>query len=600
MTRPPHYTWAGLLLIIMSLSLNGATQSPAKEQYPFRNMAPGVRYVGSKSCSVCHVKIFDNFRRTGMGKSMVRGNDPIVDAFPAFAQIYDRDIGQYFEVFKKDGYLYQSQYILDKDSKEQFRQAWKLDYVVGAGENGYGFMIHRDGRLFEAPLSFYSSTHTWGFSPGYEFRNYGFTRPILPQCVGCHSGKARPIAATPGMYGTPAFDELAVGCENCHGPGEAHVQSWMTGKAPVFSKESGDKNIVNPARLSGWLADNICMKCHQGADVRVNRPGKVEQDFRPGMEFGSITSVFKIPVASTSAAGSKVLEHYYEMTLSKCYRASAGGLHCISCHDPHVQPAGAEAAKFFKSRCLTCHADQNCKAASEKRAATTPPDNCISCHMPKRPVTSITHASLTDHSVPAKPAIGPPAEEPREAGTSAALLHLTAPFGEQEHLDKVPKDMLLQAYGSLVQNGHEEFRPKLDQLLDELLKTTPASLEVSRALARRAALRNTKLELQRGIVAMTRVVLSPSARVDDYILLAQLYTVERESRKALRVLEKARAQYPYFREIYESLAMQYMALEDYGNALSILQKGIELFPEDAKLRALDKKARSATLEGSGF
>jgi tetratricopeptide (TPR) repeat protein len=220
--------------------------------------------------------------------------------------------------------------------------------------------------------------------------------------------------------------------------------------------------------------------------------------------------------------------------------------------------------------------------------------------MPKRSVTAIAHAALTDHSVPAKPLPGGQIEEAPGGGTSTALLHLTAPFGEQEHLDAVPKDMLLQAYASLLQGGHEEFRPKMDQLLDQLLKTMPANHEVLRAQARRAVSSASRVERQRGIAGMTRVTQTSYVRVEDYLLLAQLYTLERENLKVLRVLEKARADYPYFREIYESLAVQYIALEDYRNALEVLQKGLELFPEDVKLRALDKKARSATLEGLEF
>ena len=65
------------------------------------------------------------------------------------------------------------------------------------------------------------------------------------------------------------------------------------GVAPV---EVADATIVNPARLSGWLADNICMRCHQADDIRVDHPGTEERDFRPGMPLDPIISIFKTPV----------------------------------------------------------------------------------------------------------------------------------------------------------------------------------------------------------------------------------------------------------------------------------------------------------------
>ena len=102
-----------------------------------------------------------------------------------------------------------------------------------------------------------------------------------------------------------------MGCENCHGPGALHVAEHTAGQ------KAATANIVNPARLSGWLSNNICMRCHQGKDVRVNSPGMQDQDFRPGMPLDPVVSVFKLPLDSHSASGGALLEHYYGMTLSR-------------------------------------------------------------------------------------------------------------------------------------------------------------------------------------------------------------------------------------------------------------------------------------------
>jgi tetratricopeptide (TPR) repeat protein len=65
--------------------------------------------------------------------------------------------------------------------------------------------------------------------------------------------------------------------------------------------------------------------------------------------------------------------------------------------------------------------------------------------------------------------------------------------------------------------------------------------------------------------------------------------------KAIKTLEKARSSSPYFREVYEMLASDHMTLGQYGDALAVLRQGIELFPDDVKLRALEKRANSVTL-----
>ena len=208
------------------LAALGLSVPTALSQTPeFRNTGANVHYVGSKVCSSCHEAIFVSYRKTSMGKSMVSGEEPsIAGSFPAPFTIFDKDAGEYFEVLREKDGLYQSQFAVDRSGKEIFRQTRKLAYVVGAGENGFGFIVQRDGYLFEAPLTYYSKPRIWSFSPGYELRNLGFSRPVLAECISCHSGRAQSLSSGNGLYGDPPFVELAIGCENCHGPGELHVR----------------------------------------------------------------------------------------------------------------------------------------------------------------------------------------------------------------------------------------------------------------------------------------------------------------------------------------------------------------------------------------
>ena len=96
---------------------------------------------------------------------------------------------------------------------------------------------------------------------------------------------------------------------------------------------------------------------------------------------------------------------------------------------------------------------------------------------------------------------------------------------------------------------------------------------------------------------MTQAIRVSPANVDDLIFLAELNIGQNRGRPAVDWLQKARAANPNVREIYELLAAQFMALGDYRSALNTLKQGIELFPDDSKLTELDKKARSATLDG---
>ncbi len=111
-------------------------------------------------------------------------------------------------------------------------------------------------------------------------------------CAACHSGRPQPVPDRKGLYRQPPFRELGIGCENCHAPGQLHVQARLKGK-PLRGKI--DNTIVNPDDLSPWLADNICMSCHEEGDARVLRSGKRYTDFRPGTPLSNTLLVFSPP-----------------------------------------------------------------------------------------------------------------------------------------------------------------------------------------------------------------------------------------------------------------------------------------------------------------
>src|ERR671922_2581768 len=91
------------------------------------------------------------------------------------------------------------------------------------------------------------------------------------------------------------------------------------------------------------------------------------------------------------------------MTLSKCYRASGQRLSCIPCHDPHREPSREEAAEYFKKKCLTCHAENSCTLSLNIRQHQPRADDCAGCHMRKRDVQEISHSSMTNHRILARP-----------------------------------------------------------------------------------------------------------------------------------------------------------------------------------------------------
>lgn len=535
-------------------------------------------YIGSGACAPCHAEILNRYSKTSMARSMSVITPELLSAVPVKASIYDEKIDRHFEVYAKDGKLFQTEFQAKAGQEPTFRDTHQLDWILGSGMNGFGGIVQRDGFLFQAPLSFYTRTNGWALSPGYEFGDYGFSRPILAGCIFCHSGRPRPVGASNGRFEDPPFSELAIGCENCHGPGALHRSSML---AAGHESKGKDLHIVNPARLSPPLADNICMSCHQAGDVRVLKPGKTYQDFRPGTPLDDTLSILIIPPTRESPPQADHLEHYYSMTLSKCYRSSGGAMSCITCHDPHFEPSRDVAPQFFAEKCAKCHTDKSCRLALEARQHTDPPDNCIACHMPKRDVRVIQHSSITNHRILARPD-EPFPDTTFEQTTSALpdLIHLNP--SPTRKGDLLPRLSLLQAYGELSET-HPEYASHYDGVLSELENTEANNALVQSALGHR--------ELKNGKFAQAAQHLQLSLRIDPrqasvYGELAEALAKLDRHDESLAALRTGTALDPFNPVLQKTLIVHLIQTRRYAEAKTALEHYLDVFPQDDFMRRM--------------
>lgn len=577
-----------ILLSASSLAtdpLQSSTGTPRTAEVAYRNTAPNVAYVGSSACAACHKDIYDDYVKTDMGRSMSAGSLPAgyspLDLVPKPVTIYSKQLNRYFEVSRQGSDIYQSEYELDAGGREVFRNTQKIEYVIGSGANGFGCLVRPKGYLFEAPLSYFAKTKGWGLSPGFERGDFGFNRPILAACIACHSGLAQPVPGRNALYRDPPFREITIGCENCHGPGELHVRERMAG-APLAGDADG--SIVNPAQLPSWLADQVCMSCHQGGDARVLQPGKSELDFRPGTPLDATLAIYKVPLDRNSLPQSDLLEHYSSMILSKCYRASGGRLSCLSCHNPHHQPTPAEALVYYRNRCLSCHSDPSCALPLAERLRRTPPNDCAGCHLPKREVPGFSHAALTNHRIVTRPAEPYPKEafEPGPTG----LIHLDEIPGTKN----LPSPTLLEAYTRVVA-AHPDLKEKYVALLIDLAPAEPNNVFVLEALAREAVRDATPEEKDAAIHVLSRAVELGSTSPLDYLELGNLLAGSGRMPEAIRVLKQGIDLAPYVDLPYLALAKGYLSLGKQAEAEQTMSEALRLFPQSATLREFVKKAR---------
>lgn len=579
---------AALMLALLLTAICGGAGMASPSQT--RGVAPpaaatGDGYVGSEVCGQCHRPIYNRFTQTHMGRSMSPITPGLLQSILTSATVRDAQHNRYFQVFVRDGKLYQSEYETGPSGGDLFRDTHQLKWILGAGMNGFGALIRRGNYLFEAPLSFYSRTRGWGLSPGYEFVDYGFSRPILPACIACHSGRPRVVRDGDGLFRDPPFAELAVGCENCHGPGARHVAE-MQGSAP----DTPTHSIVNPAKLSPWLASNICMRCHQNGDARVLQAGKDYGDFRPGTPLDQTVAVFMVPPRRNTTQNDH-LEHYFSMLLSKCYRASGGKLACISCHDPHIEPTREQAPAFFRQKCLACHTEKSCAVPVAARQRQSPPDDCAGCHMPKRDIKVIAHSAVTNHRIVAL------AEEPYP---EAAYHMITSELPDLIHLSALPEGedaavsplVLLQAYAQVV-SAYPEYRDRYVGLARQLHNSYPGNVIVLEAVADGALREHSPQGNAAAVRYLQAAVQNGSTNPSDFEQLGRLLGGMQRFFEAGDVLRRGLQMVPYDADLYRLLGETKLAQNKPAEARDVLTKAVQIFPQDGGLRALLQKSSAA-------
>jgi hypothetical protein len=554
-----------------------AATRPAKFLGQFKNAAPGVAYVGSKACAECHSDIYESYMRTDMGRAMsLPGDRKELADLDRRVKVKHPKANRYYEVYRRGSNLYQSEYELNAEGQEVFRDEHKIDYIIGSGSNGSSCIVKRGDFLFEAPLSYYSNARAWGLSPGYEVADYAFSRPIQADCISCHSGRPQPIESSAGKFRDPPFLELSIGCESCHGPGALHAEER---RRAVPLSGPMDRSIVNPVKLPEWLADNICMYCHQGLDATALMPGKQYADFRPGTPLANTVAIFAVPFSSDRPPGDPMLQHFVLMRLSRCYLKSGGSLSCITCHDPHRQPTASEAPPYFRKKCLACHPGKSCSLAVEVRNARTPPDDCAGCHMPKQRLQEISHSSLTDHRILARG--GEPLPENAFHLTTAELPDLVFLNAPPESLRKpIPPLTLLRAYGELM-TSHREYRARFDSILNSLAKSNSQDVLVLSTLA---------------VNKMSEGSAQSDAAAEDYFQRALQANAGR-AQDAMATVKRGLKANPYSPRLYQLLAELFISIGARDDALKTMKEDLELFPEDTFMRSLIEKVQNAQGQG---
>lgn len=353
-------------------------------------------YAGSSACRECHPEQFASYQRTDHSRAL---SDVEPGLEPPDAEFDHPASGRRYRVVRREGRLFHEESLPLDDGTEFVLTSTPLRYRVGSGHFARTYLCDAGGGfLLESPVTWYESAEEWSMTPGFDRAAHrSFSRQILENCMWCHAGQVETSTTSTIRL---RIVEQAIGCERCHGPGQAHVD-WQraggTGEGPTRD------SIVNPRSLSRKLAEAICQQCHLQGDIQIGGRNVRAGDYRPGRPLEQFATVFRLRRPDSSMT---VVGHVEQLAASPCATRSET-LSCLTCHNPHRPVEPGAVVEHYRSICLSCHQDRGCRLPLEARQQKSQ-DDCVACHMP-RSATEVPHVAFTHHRIGIHPLSEAPA-----------------------------------------------------------------------------------------------------------------------------------------------------------------------------------------------
>ncbi len=191
------------------------------------------------------------------------------------------------------------------------------------------------------------------------------------RCAGCHEEVVDGFPKSPhAIYvHNQGLSVDRQGCESCHGPGRAHIESQEQGK-----------HIIAYGKLSPKEVVDACLRCH--GDLMKKPHFRSEAHARAGLSCISCHQIHPKPAEGGLLQNHGLVKHVFAATKDSnpLLRYDEATL-CNECHKPEV-------AAFRKSShhpvpegrltCSDCHSIHPTNADKLKKSSIK--DNCVTCH----------------------------------------------------------------------------------------------------------------------------------------------------------------------------------------------------------------------------
>jgi predicted CXXCH cytochrome family protein len=356
--------------------------------------APPPTFVGGAKCAACHPQQAEAFRASDHARAMQPATPQTVLGNFDQASITHRGVTSTF--FRRD-----EKFMVRTDGPDGQPGEFEIAYTFGVDPLQQYLIPFPGGRLQSLGLAW--DTRPKGAGGQRWFHLYpGVTlRPSDPlhwtgreqtwnfQCAECHSTALRKGYDLAANRYTTTWAELTVSCEECHGPGSAHV-GWAEarpagtprtdamGLLVRLGRGDGAWTIKDTARgIAEWAGPprsgaelDVCARCHAR-----RRPIVDPHPYgRPFLD----THVPALLEPGLYHADGQTLGEVYEWGSFVQSRMHRAGVTCSDCHEPHRTALRASG----NGVCAQCHLPAKFDApAHHHHRVGSEAARCVSCHM---------------------------------------------------------------------------------------------------------------------------------------------------------------------------------------------------------------------------
>ena len=187
----------------------------------------------------------------------------------------------------------------------------------------------------------------------------------VPVCADCHEEATASMTNQIHMRIQPfEVSGRQVGCEGCHGDGEAHM-------------EEGDPSLIRT--FADWTPDDMaaCVDCH---GTKGLEEWDASTHAMENVACGTCHGIHKAKKAA-SACGDCHSDVIAQFQLPSHHPVPEKMMGCYDCHDPHAATEGMLKTDHMRKNdlCYTCHQSQEGPFIFEHEPVQ---EDCSLCHQP--------------------------------------------------------------------------------------------------------------------------------------------------------------------------------------------------------------------------